>query len=180
MTNDDVYLDLINHLAVAEQKHPVFADNVLQGIAHIGEEYGELCQSINHKEPNSRINEEALDLLTVAWRFVRGDCSSHDENKKNTDITDHGMRGQILIDALKIINGDRQDEYGKPENNFSRIAKFWSLYLGRHISAYDVAMLMTLFKFARIMHSGNSRDSFIDLCGYAALGADMQHSKPKD
>ena len=84
-------------------------------------------------------------------------------------------RGSVLRAAHKIINGERNQIYGKPEDSFEGIAKFWSLYLGRHVNAFDVAMLMVLFKFSRITNGQqqNYLDSFVDLCGYAALGADM-------
>ena len=57
----------------ARQKHPVFAEGIYQGFGRIGEEYGEVCQAMNHGENNERIEAEAMDLLVVAWRFVRGD-----------------------------------------------------------------------------------------------------------
>lgn len=67
------YRELLERLAVAEGKHPVYAEGIWQGMGRIGEEYGELCQSVNHGEPEERIMSEAWDLLCVVWRFVRGD-----------------------------------------------------------------------------------------------------------
>ena len=64
---------------VAEEKHPVYAEGIWPGMGRIGEEYGELCQSVNHGEPEERIMSEAWDLLCVVWRFVRGDWRGYDE-----------------------------------------------------------------------------------------------------
>ena len=71
--NIDLFLKLGTALVRAEKLHPVFAEGLAQGLGNIGEEYGELCQSINHNQGEDRIKAEALDLLVVAWRFCRGD-----------------------------------------------------------------------------------------------------------
>lgn len=82
-------------------------------------------------------------------------------------------RNQVLDRAKTIINGERQDQYGKPENNFAVIAGMWSCYLGMHIKEVDVAMMMALLKIARIESGTMTEDSFVDLIGYAALGSEL-------
>ncbi len=49
-------------------------------------------------------------------------------------------RVEALREAAKIIAGDRDAQYGGPEENFTRIAKVWSMILGVDISTEDVAM----------------------------------------
>lgn len=71
--NIDIFGDLEEALKIAEQKHPVFAEGVAQGIGRLSEELGEIAQAVNHCEPEKRIMSEALDLLVVAWRFYRRD-----------------------------------------------------------------------------------------------------------
>ena len=68
-----VLFALIDRIAKAEEKHPVFADGMYQGVGVIGEEYGELCQALNKNQGEERVMDEALDLLCVVWRFCRGD-----------------------------------------------------------------------------------------------------------
>ena len=68
-----VLFALIDRIAKAEKKHPVFADGIYQGVGVIGEEYGELCQALNKNQGEERVMDEALDLLCVVWRFCRGD-----------------------------------------------------------------------------------------------------------
>jgi len=69
-----------------------------------------------------------------------------------------------LSEADHIINGERQDQYGKPEDSFEIIAGFWRVYLrGRFIAepgltALDVAHMMTLFKIARMLGQKPKRD----------------------
>ena len=50
-------------------------------------------------------------------------------------------RAEILAAAEKCVCGDREQDYGSPENNFSRIADFWSTYTGYPIVAEDVAAM---------------------------------------
>lgn len=82
-------------------------------------------------------------------------------------------RGAILAEAREVINGERQDSYGNPEDSFADIAVLWGWYLGRPLGAKDVAMLMALLKFAREKHQ-HKRDNVVDACGYLALYSDIQ------
>ena len=80
--------------------------------------------------------------------------------------------GSLLDEAKQTITGERQDQYGAPEDSFSRIAAYWTTYLGRPVSALDVAHLMALMKLARAQGQGFKRDNYVDLAGYAAIAAD--------
>lgn len=83
-------------------------------------------------------------------------------------------RKETLENALKCVCGERQDQYGTPENNFGRIAKLWTAYLGYEVSSVDVAMMMAMLKIARIKTGSATDDSFVDLAGYAACGAELR------
>lgn len=84
----------------------------------------------------------------------------------------------ILEKAKKIINGDRREEYGEAERSFDTISKFWNIYQGRCMGdritfdPTDVAMMMILLKVGRT-DNRPTEDSLVDICGYAALAADM-------
>lgn len=82
-------------------------------------------------------------------------------------------REQILDLARDAIT-NRKDSYGAPEDNFVLIADLWSLYLGFSIRARDVAVLMCLFKIARIKSGVGMDDNFVDICGYASLAGEME------
>jgi hypothetical protein len=71
------------------------------------------------------------------------------------------------------VCGERESDYGSPENNFKTIAELWSIYTGHTYTATDVAMMMALLKVARIK-AGGTVDSFIDLAGYAACACEIQ------
>lgn len=87
-------------------------------------------------------------------------------------------RKEILDTAEKMVNGDRQDDYGSPENNFDRIANLWCAYLAGKlnccITPFDVAAMLALLKIARIASGHGKSDNWIDLAGYAACGGELQ------
>lgn len=89
-------------------------------------------------------------------------------------------REETLKRALDCVTGHREEDYGGLEDNFSVIARFWSLYKGIEITAKDVAVMMVLLKVARIKSTTATEDSFVDLAGYAACGAELYTEKKKD
>lgn len=91
-------------------------------------------------------------------------------------------RSDILDKAKTCVCGDREQDYGKPENSFGTIADLWNAYLynvGRQatwpaITAKDVAVMMALLKIARIATGHAKSDNWIDLAGYAACGGEIE------
>ena len=89
-------------------------------------------------------------------------------------------RGKVLKMARKVINGERQDSYGNPEDSFESIAEFWNTYLDMKaldpeymgITAKDVALMMALFKVAREANQGK-QDNLVDAAGYIGIAGDM-------
>lgn len=81
-------------------------------------------------------------------------------------------RAEILEAVRQCVCGEREQEYGKPENNFALVGKLWEAYTGQPFSAKDVAMMLALLKVARIK-TGVKGDSFIDLAGYAACAGEI-------
>lgn len=81
-------------------------------------------------------------------------------------------RAEILEEARRCVCGEREQEYGTPENNFALVGKLWEAYSGQPFSAKDVAMMLALLKVARIK-TGVKGDSFIDLAGYAACAGEI-------
>jgi len=95
-------------------------------------------------------------------------------------------RKDILDAALKCVNGDRDQQYGNPEDSFRMIANFWNIYLETgptniYISSKDVAAMLALLKIARIAGGQAKDDNWIDLAGYAACGGEIDavNEEPK-
>lgn len=82
-------------------------------------------------------------------------------------------RKDLLAKAAAVTQGERQTNYGNPEDNFKRIADYWTLYLKRHITSTDVAKMMILMKLARLDTNPKHDDSWLDIAGYAACGSEI-------
>ena len=94
-------------------------------------------------------------------------------------------RQEILDAASACVNGDRDEQYGRPENSFALIARLWNDYLlggpskGSPaqldiINVRDVAAMLALLKIARIRGGQKHADNWIDLAGYAACGGEIE------
>ena len=80
----------------------------------------------------------------------------------------------MLIEASKIISGQRDKQYGGPEDNFGRIAQIWSAIFGRKFTKEDVAIAMIAVKIARYASDyGFQPDTWTDIAGYAACGYEV-------
>ena len=91
-------------------------------------------------------------------------------------------REEILKTAAKIVNGQREDDYGSPEDCFATIAELWVAYMrdkcvspgaDMTILPEDVAVMMVLLKIARLVHGNGTADTWIDIAGYAACGGEI-------
>ena len=93
-------------------------------------------------------------------------------------------RAEILDSAKKCVCEDRNNQYGEPENSFKNIAAYWEVYL-RHncvsqgadvcVNPADVAMMMALFKIARIETACMPiADSYVDAVGYIACSGGIE------
>lgn len=87
-------------------------------------------------------------------------------------------RLDTLKAAAECVCGSREEDYGSPEDNFSVIAALWTAYTGTDVTPKDVAMMMALLKIARAK-AGSKPDTYVDLAGYAACGAEISARDPK-
>ena len=117
-------------------------------------------------------------LSTEEWNALLDDEKIPTPAQQQKTSSERGRT--IAEDALRIINGERQDRYGNPENTFKVIGDLWGAYLRAlepsmpPILPEDVANMMVLLKMARIVCGMYSMDNDVDLIGYAMLGADMR------
>ena len=100
--------------------------------------------------------------------------TSDNQEQATTTSEANTLRVEALREAARIISGERNKQYGNPENNFERTAKIWSVILGIQISNEDVAMMMIGLKVARYASkSGFQPDTWVDIAGYAACGYEV-------
>jgi hypothetical protein len=96
-------------------------------------------------------------------------------------INKPSVRAQTLDEAKRLVTGDRNAQYGPPTQDFSRTADLLTA-LGYGLTDHegvihalqpsDIATIMVALKLSRLMHSRGKRDSWVDLAGYAACGAE--------
>ena len=94
-------------------------------------------------------------------------------------------RDEVLSKAGDYINGQRAKDYGDAYDNFTRIADGWNLIIKEaqatrgYITPQHVALMMDWVKTARLLHDTDHDDSWIDKCGYSALGAEFHEHEKK-
>ena len=104
--------------------------------------------------------------------------SGNEETPTTSETTT--LRVEALREAARIISGERNKQYGGPEENFERIAKIWEIIFGIPVSNEDVAMAMVAVKVARYASkSGYQPDTWIDIAGYAACGYEVGNLENK-
>src|SRR4051812_48079626 len=98
------------------------------------------------------------------------------------------VKTSIGEEAIRIVSGARRSAYGKPEDNFERIARLWNVHLHNTnrllvnagfpgqtmaLTAIDVATFCRFIKEARLAETPDHRDSFVDILGYAMCQAEL-------
>jgi hypothetical protein len=78
----------------------------------------------------------------------------------------------VAVDAIRLVDEDRNDSYGPPEENLQRIAEMWSGYLGTTVTKEDVSLMMVLLKISR-SKSGYARDNAVDGVAYFLIHDSM-------
>jgi hypothetical protein len=87
-------------------------------------------------------------------------------------FVDTDKQPRVIDEALAVVRGNRENVYGRPDQNFRTIAHFWSGWLSVRckaeieLDAADVGHLMILMKEARLANSPRHRDSLVDIAGY--------------
>ena len=83
------------------------------------------------------------------------------------------IRTQIINEAAVLINGDRQEQYGPPAENFKCIADIWNAGEDQNVEPWQAALKLAEMKIARLKGPKQSWDSFRDAIGYLALSAEL-------
>lgn len=89
------------------------------------------------------------------------------------------IRGDMLDEAKRLIDGDRNNQYGPPTQDFERTAELLTSLGFAHVdangnvrglSAWHIALIMMTLKLSRISWQPEKRDSWIDVAGYSGCG----------
>ncbi len=72
----------------------------------------------------------------------------------------------ILEEANKLVDGDRNKDYGSPLEDFRRTAKMWSAIIGIEIDPRKIPLCMIALKISRECNKPK-KDNLVDIAGYA-------------
>lgn len=147
--------------------YEVIEDNT-PDIAEVVEKHGE---DVKPKRRTLGVSNPTDDIAEAVEKYL--------EAVKPRKLT----RVDILHKAEKCVCGQREQDYGTPEDNFTTIAELWEAYIRAActsenadvcVDAKDVAAMMALMKIARIAAGNGKADNWVDLAGYAACGAECE------
>ncbi len=91
-----------------------------------------------------------------------------------TEDEDPQIEEDICDEAKRITTGDRQNQYGPPDEDFRRTAGMLnSLFadkLREGFLPHEISMIMACLKLSRMSWSPTKRDHHVDLAGYSRTG----------
>lgn len=140
-------------------------------------------QSMIQAYEDADMRRVRLNAKLMGYEVINDTPTIAEAVEENSEDVKHRLtRADILHAAEKCVCGQRETDYGTPEDNFKAIAELWEAYLNKactrgvnvRVEAKDVAAMMALLKIARIAAGGGKADSWIDLAGYAACGAECE------
>jgi len=109
----------------------------------------------------------------VGWRKASKELLSTYYGHEYKKSADRKM-DSVMVEAEKIIYGDREETYGHPTKNLLHIAQQWNKYLHQkygtpgNITIEDVCWMMVDLKKCRQMNAPK-RDNLVDAIGYLGL-----------
>jgi len=89
---------------------------------------------------------------------------------------------EVLEEAISLVTGRRQKDYGEADDSFQRIADGWNIIVRStdgDLTPAHVAIMMDWMKSARLLQSMDHADSWVDKAGYSALGAQLAMREPE-
>ena len=93
------------------------------------------------------------------------------------------IRTKVLNKSNKTINGPRAKDYGPADKNHDRIAVGFdgiakaAIENEGRITKAHVTLMMDWVKTCRLCHTIEHEDSWVDKCGYSAIGAELSKTK---
>ena len=74
----------------------------------------------------------------------------------------------ILTEAESIVNGDRNVQYGDPNEAFKEYSNILEATFGIKLTPAEICKVQIAVKLGRLKYK-HKRDSVVDLCGYAEI-----------
>jgi len=187
------------HFAHGPKSHYVFTMRGFDGVYVIDDSPIELESWVDVTEGD----EELFLIYRVAWEYnahLDGDVLTaftfedwarevvaidQDLQEEAQEMSEEdefiNRRDEVLRTANTLVNGDRNNQYGSPSQDFARTAGMWTALFGGKqahdgstvpFDAHDVALAIAAVKMSRLTWDPLKMDSWVDAAGYFACGAD--------
>ena len=130
------------------------------------------CTAICLLEGWEKSSGARAEAFTAHWLGLEFFYESNNVMRISTAIglllgkEEPGTDKDILEEALELTKGDRQAQYGPPDQDFARTAAMWKTLFGWEVTSRQVALAMICLKLSRETHQ-NKRDNLVDISGYA-------------
>lgn len=96
-------------------------------------------------------------------------------------IQKSGGTVSVLTEAEALVYGDRQDSYGSPLEEYTRVAgmasSLFAKKLKEPLTPEEAVMFMELVKISRFVHDPVRRDNQVDGAGYWAVIEKLQKER---
>ena len=128
------------------------------------------------------------------YKDIAGECCSNhrtdkksvifvkyqtDENQKEQEEPKATVYKSVLEEALEIVNGSRNVDYGDPVISFIKIGKIATLICGEPMTPIMCCAALMAVKIERESHK-HKRDNLVDLCGYTEIMNRIIESETKE
>ena len=122
--------------------------------------------------PSERTDHKSVIFVEVDEEGKDKSSSIEEDSRKETK--------SILEEAIEILNGSRQCDYGDPAESFKRIAQLANLMSNSNdFTPVKCCIVMIASKLTRESHK-HKRDNLVDLCGYGAIMNRIIESQTKE
>lgn len=95
-------------------------------------------------------------------------CGLKYSNKNHICLVLEEKEESILIEANKIVNGDRNVQYGDPNQAFEEYSNILKVTFGIELTPIQICKVQMAIKLGRLKYN-HKRDSIVDLCGYSEI-----------
>lgn len=93
------------------------------------------------------------------------------------------MLDDILKEADAIVHGPRNEQYGDPIDDYSKVVHIFRAITGIDLDPEDGALFMVAIKLARLAKSHDAgivhRDSLVDAAGYLWVYGSIMEAREK-
>lgn len=131
-------------------------------------------------------NNDSKDITGECGSFCRTDKKAvifvkhkTDESQKEQEEPKTSVYKSVLEEALEIVNGSRNVDYGDPVISFIKIGKIATLISGEPMTPIMCCAALMAVKIERESYK-HKRDNLVDLCGYTEIMNRLIESETKE